>query len=478
MSDDARQTEYVSPFSARYASPEMSRLFSAHYKISVFRKLWISLATAQKKLGLPITNSQIAAMKKASCEIDWAKAREYEKKMRHDVMAHIHAYGDLCPTAKPIIHLGATSTYVTDNGDLIQMKEALQLLHQKLVHVLRLLAAFTKAHARFPCLGLTHYQSAQPTTIGKRAALWLQDFFLDAQEWERLIAQLPFLGAKGATGTQSSFLSLFQGDVKKVVKLEALIAKDFGFTKVLPISGQTYSRKLDLNILNALESFAASAHKMATDIRLLSHDGELAEGFSKTQVGSSAMPHKRNPIYSERICGIARFVMSLAQNPAYTMATQWCERTLDDSSNKRLSIPEAFLGTDAILNLLAHLLSSLTVFSQTALSRLKVQIPYLAMENILMAAVNKGGDRQALHEKLRQLSTAALKKRDPLKFLLSAIEKESAFQLERREIQPLLSLSSLTGLAEEQTIAFLEEEIGPYLSQKKKIKAFRPAIET
>jgi adenylosuccinate lyase len=446
----------------------MSYLFSAHHKITLFRKLWIALAQAQQKLGLPIKNSQIAAMKKAAAEIDFAKVREYEKKFRHDVMAHIHAFGDLCPTAKPIIHLGATSTYVTDNGDLIQMKEALQLLHRKLIHILRLLATFAKTHARSPCLGFTHYQSAQPTTIGKRATLWLQDFYLDAQEWERLASQLPFLGAKGATGTQSSFLSLFKGDVNKVIKLEALIAKDFGFTKVLSISGQTYSRKLDLNILNALESFAASAHKMATDIRLLSHDGELAEGFGKTQVGSSAMPYKRNPIYSERICGIARFVMSLAQNPAYTLATQWLERTLDDSSNKRLAIPEAFLGADAILNLTAHLLSSLTASPQTALSRLQEQIPQLAMENILMAAVNKGGDRQALHEKLRKISSAAQKKGDPLKFLLAEIEKDSDFGLKRQEIKPLLSIPSLIGRAEGQTIAFLKEEINPYLSKRKK----------
>ena len=449
----------------------MSYLFSPHYKTLLFRKLWIALAKAQHKLGLPIKKAQIAALQKTAHQIDFDKVDEYEKKLRHDVMAHIHAFGDLCPIAKPIIHLGATSTFATDNADLIQMKEALSLLHRKLIYVLRKLAAFTKKYARSPCLAFTHYQSAQPTTIGKRAALWLQDLFLDAQEWERLISHLPFLGAKGATGTQSSFLSLFKGNAHKVQKLEELIAKDFGFTTILPIAGQTYSRKLDLNILNAFESFAGSAHKLATDLRLLAHDGEIAESFAKTQVGSSAMPYKKNPIYSERICGIARFVISLSQNPAYTTATQWLERTLDDSSNRRLAIPEAFLGVDAILNLLAHVLSSLTTSPQIALQRLKEETPFLTMENILMASVNKGGDRQALHEKLRQISLAARKKKDPLPFLLKEIEKNPDFKLKKQEIKPLLSLASLIGRAPEQALDFLKKDVEPYLAKQKKQKA-------
>lgn len=465
---DSRQNEYISPFSSRYASPQVSYLFSNHYRTLLFRKLWISLASAQKKMGLPITSAQISAMKKGAPTIDFSVIHAYEKKFKHDVMAHIHAFGDLCPEAKPIIHLGATSTYVTDNGDLIQMREALQVLFTKLLHVLKLLSIFAKKYAKNPCLGFTHYQSAQPTTIGKRATLWLQDLLLDAKEWERLFLEMPFLGVKGATGTQSSFLSLLNHDSKKVTKLEQLIAADFGFKKVIAVSGQTYTRKLDLFILNAFESFASSAHKIATDIRLLAHDGELFEGFEKTQVGSSAMPYKRNPIYSERICGISRFVISLSQNGAYTNATQWLERSLDDSSNKRLSIPEAFLGVDAILNLLIHLFSSLTPSTETALKRLIQEIPFLAMENILMSAVKKGGDRQKLHEKLRQNAFLAKNEKDPSEYLIQKILSAKDFQLTRKELEPLFSIRSLIGSAEEQTDYFLQEEVAPYLKNKLK----------
>lgn len=466
MTDEARHEEYQSPFSARYISREMSRIFSAHHKIHTFRKLWIALAKAQKKLGLPITRAQIAQMERHARQIDFAKAEEFEKQFRHDVMAHIHAFGEQCPDAKPIIHLGATSSFVTDNGDLIQLKEALSLLQLKLVRVIRLLAALASKEASTPCLSFTHFQPAQPTTIGKRACLWLQDFLLDAQDWERLLSSLPFLGAKGATGTQASFLALFSGSHEKVRKLELAIAKEFGFAKVLPIAGQTYTRKLDLNLLNAFESFAASAHKMATDIRLLAHENELLESFSKSQVGSSAMPYKRNPIYSERICGIARFVMSLAQNPAYTTATQWLERTLDDSSNRRLSIPEAFLGTDAILNLLVHLLSNLSVNRAAASEHLKEQLPFLAMENILMLAVKKGGDRQELHEKLRKIAFASRGKSDPLSYLKSEIEKD--FSLKRSEIAPLLKPSALLGRAPQQAREFLKQDVASYLRKQKK----------
>lgn len=469
MPDDARR--YVSPFSARYASEEMSYFFSAHYKISLFRKLWIALAKGEKKLGLPITTAQIAQMEKAAPKIDWDAVAIYEKRFRHDIMAHIHAFGDLCPDAKPIIHLGATSTYVTDNGDLIQMKEALSLLLSKLIHLLRLLSAFAKKYASTPCLGYTHFQSAQPTTIGKRAALWLQDFLADAQEWEQRLLHLPFLGAKGATGTQSSFLSLFRGDQARVEKLEGILAKEFGFQRVLPLSGQTYTRKIDLNILNAFASFAASAHKMATDIRLLAHDGEMAESFEKTQVGSSAMPYKKNPIYSERICGIARFVMSLSQNPLYTTATQWLERSLDDSSNKRLAIPEAFLGADALLNLLIHLVSSLSPSLKTTSQQLQKQLPFLAMENILMAAVQKGGNRQELHEKLRKMALSLSAKKDPLKNFLHEVEKDPDFGLSAKEIKPLLSIKALVGMAPEQVRSFLQKEISPFLTRFKKRKS-------
>ena len=450
--------EYVSPFSTRYASKEMSYLFSSKYKILTYRHLWIALAKGQQTLGLPISEEQIRQMEKNLKKIDLSKIAEYEKEFRHDIMAHIHAFGDLCPLAKPIIHLGATSCYVTDNADLIQCKAALHLILQKLVHVSRLLANFAAKEAKIPCLSYTHFQSAQPTTFGKRACLWLQDFLFDIQDLGRLHNNLPFLGIKGATGTQSSFLTLFKNDDSKVIKLEEFIAQNFGFAKILPISGQTYTRKIDVNLLNAFASFAASSHKMGTDIRLLAHDGELLESFEKNQVGSSAMPYKRNPIYSERICGLARFVISLAQNPIYTASTQWLERSLDDSSNRRLAIPEAFLGMDALLNLLVHLVTHLRPMPEKALERLNCELPSLVMENILMKAVKKGGNRQDLHEKLRVLS-----REKSLNSLLKAIVKDAAFHLSRQDINPLLSISSLIGRAPEQVRRFLAEEVQPLL---------------
>ncbi len=463
--DSARHEEYASPFSARYTSPEMSHLFSAQFKISTFRRLWVSLAKAEKKLGLPITEKQIAQMEDHVDTIDFTLAANYEKKFKHDVMAHIHAFGDQCPDAKAIIHLGATSSFVTDNTDLIQLKKGLEILFSKLIQAIRLLSQFAAKEAASPCLAYTHFQPAQPTTIGKRASLWLQDLMLDAQEFERQIASLPFLGAKGATGTQSSFLALFDGNGLKVKKLEEMIAEDFEFEKILPLSGQTYTRKLDVNILNVLESFAATVHKMATDIRLLAHEGELSESFGELQVGSSAMPYKRNPIYSERICGLARFVISLAQNPVYTAATQWLERTLDDSSNRRLCIPESFLGADAILNLLIHLLSHLKVDRARALENLDAQIHHLAMENILMFAVKKGADRQAVHEVLRKL--ADQKKPNIAK----------ALGLDPKELDAYLTPTKLIGRAPDQVRDFLEEEVEPFLSRHKNVSASMPRIE-
>ena len=440
----------------------MLYLFSPHFRTLTFRRLWISLAKAQKELALPISSAQISQMEAALHTLDFSQIEEYERKFRHDVMANIHAFGDLCPSAKPIIHLGATSCYVTDNTDLIQLKEGLDILIQKLLHILHLLSSFAKKEASTPCLGYTHYQPAQPTTFGKRACLWLQDFLFDLAQWSQLLHNLPFLGAKGATGTQSSFLSLFENNGSKVDQLEALIAKDFGFHKILPISGQTYTRKLDLTILNALSSFSASAHKMATDIRLLSHDGELLESSAKDQVGSTAMPYKKNPIYSERICGIARFVISLSQNATYTTALQWLERSLDDSSNKRLSIPESFLGVDAILNLLTHLISHLLPNPQIAMQHLEKELPFLVMENILMESVKRGGNRQDLHEKLRQIS--AKKSTD---ILIQEIEKDPAFHLTAAEIKPLLSVASLLGRAPSQVDSFLQKEIFPFLKDYK-----------
>ncbi|HSX38709.1 MAG TPA: adenylosuccinate lyase [Chlamydiales bacterium] len=463
------ENEYISPFSSRYASKEMSYLFSEEYKIITFRRLWISLAKAQMRLGLPITRIQVTQMEKHLEEIDFDRAAFYEKRFRHDVMAHIHAFGDVCPDAKPIIHLGATSCYATDNANLIQCKEALNLLFGKLVYFLKVLSRFAAKEAKTPCLSYTHFQSAQPTTIGKRVCLWLQDFLLDAFDWKRLHDTLPFLGAKGATGTQSSFLTLFQGNSSKVIKLEKMIARDFGFTNILSISGQTYSRKIDLNILNAFTSFAASAHKMGTDIRLLAHDGEILEAFERSQVGSSAMPFKRNPIYSERICGLARFVMSLSQNPAYTAATQWLERSLDDSSNRRLSIPEAFLGVDSLLNLLIHLSAKLHSVPKTALERLQRELPFLVMENILMHAVKKGGSRQDLHEKLRKISRKSLQE------LMKEIAGDPEFRLQEKEIKPLLSIRSLIGRAPEQVLEFLNDEVHPFVKKytPRKVKLSR-----
>lgn len=455
----ARLEEYVSPFSARYASSEMSHLFSPQFKITTYRRLWVSLAKAQKKLGLDISHQQIAELEDHVEKIDFEVVARHEKQFRHDVMAHIHAYGDQCPKAKPIIHLGATSSYVTDNADLIQLKKGMQIIHHKLIQILRQLTSFAENEAATPCLSYTHFQPAQPTTVGKRACLWLQDLLLDAQEIERHIETLPFFGAKGATGTQASFLTLLE-DPTKVLELEKQIAKDFGFTKVLPIAGQTYTRKLDLNILNTLESFAATTHKMATDIRLLAHDGELTESPTDTQVGSSAMPYKRNPMYSERICALARFVISLAQNPAYTAATQWLERTLDDSANRRLSIPESFLGVDAILNIWAHLIPNLSVNRKLALSHLEEKIAYLSMETLLMLAVKKGGDRQEIHETLRKLSQKPL----------DTIAKE--LNLDPEEIRP-----HLLGRAPDQVRDFIDGEVKPYLQRHKHVSISMPPVE-
>ncbi|MBI3508284.1 MAG: adenylosuccinate lyase [Chlamydiia bacterium] len=452
---------YVSPFSSRYASDEMSALFSERKRALCFRSLWIALAKAQRKLGLPITSEQITEMEKQQSHIPWQAISSYEKKLKHDVMAHIYAFGDQCPKARGILHLGATSCYVTDNADLIIMKEALQLLLQKLAQVIRLLAAFAEKKAKTPCVGYTHFQSAQPTTFGKRATLWLQDLLLDGLEWERLISQLPFLGAKGATGTQSAFLTLFNGSSPKVEQMETLIAKAMGFARVLPISGQTYTRKIDLYILHSLASFASSVHKMATDIRLLAHEGEMLESFDPQQVGSSAMPHKRNPIYSERICGLARFVISLSQNGPYTAATQWLERSLDDSSNRRLTLPEAFLGVDAILQLLHHLVSHLSIDEKKAKEHLKDQSPHLVLENVLMKAVLKGKDRQETHELLKKIASL------PTDQILPALQRKLGWK--KQELAPLLTIDRLIGNAPKQVQNFIRQEVYPFLRRYRKL---------
>lgn len=468
---EPRQKAYQSPFSARYSSPEMSSLFSPYHKAKTFRLLWIELAKAEKKYGLPITTEQISQMEAHVNQIDFDTIQRYEMKFRHDVMAHIHAFGDLCPKAKPILHLGATSSFVTDNTDLILLKQGCELLLQKIVQILSLGASLAKEHADAPTLSYTHFQPAQPTTIGKRISLWLQDFLEDAREWTRLIEEIPFLGVKGATGTQASFLHLLNGDSNKVVSLEKELAHSLGFKKILPIAGQTYPRKIDIQALNTIESFAASAHKFATDFRLLAHEGELAEPFTEFQVGSSAMPYKRNPIYCERICGLARFAISIAQNPAYTLATQWLERSLDDSSNRRLVLPEAFLCADSILNLLHHILSAPQINPTLARLQCEKQLPHLCMENILMEGAKRGGHRQELHEKLRIL---ALERID-FDTLSDKVSKDPSFHLSKKEILELADFKILTGRAAEQTHLFLSEELGPFLAQRPR-STIKPAL--
>ncbi len=475
MSQQTTFGTYASPFSTRYVSPEMSYLFSQQFKISTFRRLWVALAKAQKELGLPISSEQIQQMEKHVETIDFHQVHMYEKQFRHDVMAHIHAFGDQCPAAKPILHLGATSSYVADNTDLIQMKEALRLLHTKLIALIQKLSALAKLHASDPTLSYTHYQPAQPTTIGKRFCLWLQDMYQDALDWERLESSLPFLGVKGATGTQASFLTLLDGDEKKAKELESLVAASFQFSHVLPIAGQTYPRKIDLSLLNSLESFAASAHKMATDLRLLAHEGEIQEAFEEKQIGSSAMPYKRNPIYAERICGLSRFVISLAQNPAYTAATQWLERSLDDSSNRRLCIPEAFLGADALLNLLAHIIDHLQVDAQLAKQHVIEHLPLLALENILMSAVKKGESRQEAHEVLRSLSAASKKEKDPHVFLIR--EVATNFHVAESEVKAFFDLEKMIGLAPKQVHDFLQAYVEPYLAKHQEKKTPFPKVE-
>lgn len=466
-------SRYESPLSSRYASQEMSYLFSMQYKHGTWRKLWIALAKAQKGLGLSITDSQIAEMEKHQEAIDFEKASVYEKIHRHDVMAHIHAYGDVCPAAKGIIHLGATSCYVTDNTDIIQMREALTLLRGKCLHVIRNLARFAEEHAHLACLSFTHFQSAQPTTVGKRACMWLQDLLFDFHDLNARILDLQFLGAKGATGTQASFLSLFDGDSLKVKELEKKIAQMMGFEKILPISGQTYTRKLDMRVFSVLTGIAATASKIATDIRLLAHLKEVEEPFAEKQVGSSAMPYKRNPMRSERICALSRFLISLNENPSYTAATQWLERTLDDSANRRLAIPEGFLTADALFNLLADITAHLAVHPKQIQKNLDEELPFLATENILMASVKKGKDRQLIHERLRSLAFEA--KRDcKTDELLSKIRSDSTFGLTNEELDEILNISHFIGRAPAQVYEFINEEVKPLLEKAEHLKDTAP----
>ncbi len=447
---------YESPFSTRYASKEMSHIFSAEFKFQTWRKLWIALAKGEKSLGLPISDAQIHAMETAKLNIDLAE--KYEKTFRHDVMAHIHAFGEECPEAKGIIHLGATSCFVTDNTDLIQMREGLHILKSKLIQLIRQLADFSLKQSNIACLGYTHFQTAQPTTVGKRACLWLQDFVLDFHDIET--RTIRFLGLKGATGTQASFLSLFNNDSNKVKKLETFVAKEMEFSHVFSIAGQTYTRKQDVQILSLLNGLAVSSHKFATDLRLLAHLKELEEPFHTTQVGSSAMPHKKNPMQAERICGLSRFLISLCENPSYTAATQWLERSLDDSSNRRLVIPEAFLCADSILNLLLSITANIQIHPDIIAKHLQEELPQIALENILIAASKKGKDRQIVHEHLRK---HAPKPNDPV------------LGLSEQEINTLLQPN--TGRAKEQVDEYLKEEIYPLLEKYKTVKPSLHSID-
>ena len=453
---------YQSPFVTRYASPEMSHLFSQQFKFSTWRKLWVALAEAEAELGLPISFEQITELREHLEDINFTSAIRYEEEFNHDVMAHIHAYGEQCPKARPIIHWGATSCYVTDNTDLIQMREGLKILITNIEIVIKQLAKFAQKYADLPCLGFTHFQPAQLTTLGKRACLWIQDLLLDLQELKYRKDNLLFLGAKGATGTQASFLALFKGDHDKVKQLDQKIASKMGFNHLLVISGQTYTRKQDVFVLQALAGIGVSAHKIGTDLRLLAHLKEVEEPFSQTQVGSSAMPYKRNPIMSERLCGLARFLISLLENPLYTAATQWLERSLDDSANRRLSIPEAFLSCDAVLQTLIQLTRKLVVYPQVIARHINEELPFIATENILMAGVQKGCDRQALHEKIRHHSQAAsfrIKVEGESNDLLDRIAEDWTIPLSPEELASILDIKAFTGRASEQVNEFLSKNL-------------------
>jgi adenylosuccinate lyase len=462
MSQD-NHDRYESPLVARNASEAMVRLWSPQFKFHTWRRIWLALAEGQKDLGLPITDQQVQQMREHLEDIDFAKAAEYEKRLRHDVMAHIHTFGDAAPAAKPIIHLGATSATVGDNADLVIMREGLKLVLSWLVNVVDALGTFATKWKDLPCLSYTHFQPAQVTTVGKRATLWCWDFVRDLQVVESVIDNMHFRGIKGTTGTQASFLDLFEQDAEKVDQLEALVAQKMGFEKIEPVTGQTYTRKTDIQVVNALAQVAVSAHKMCNDIRLLSGVGELSEPFETDQVGSSAMPYKRNPMRSERATGLARFVISLASSPLLTAAEQWLERTLDDSSNRRLVLPEAFLATDGILKILTNVANGLNVWPEMVKARLDQELPFMASEVILMAAVKAGGNRQDLHEGIRKHSLAAMeqvKKFNRPNDFLARIKADGAFAAVSN-LDQLVHPSRFVGLAPRQTERFVAQYVEP-----------------
>lgn len=464
----ARDT-YESPLSSRYADKEMKYLFSPDMKFRTWRRLWIALAEAEMELGLPVTQEQIDELKAHKDDINYEVAEEREKLVRHDVMSHVYAYGVQCPNAKGIIHLGATSCYVGDNTDIIIMTEALKLVRNKLVNVIRELSVFADKYKALPTLAFTHFQPAQPTTVGKRASLWIQELMMDLEDVEYQLSKAKLLGSKGTTGTQASFLELFEGDHEKVKALDKKIAEKMGYQGCFPVSGQTYSRKLDTQILNVLSSIAQSAAKFSNDIRLLQHLKEIEEPFEKNQIGSSAMAYKRNPMRSERIGSLSRYVMVDVLNGAFTTATQWFERTLDDSANKRLSIPEAFLAVDAILNLYANVADGLVVYPKVIEQRLRKELPFMATENIMMDAVKyRGADRQVLHERIRVHSMAAskvIKEEGGENDLLERIAADPAFGVTLEDLESILQPEKYTGRAKEQTEEFLRDVVEPALAK-------------
>ncbi len=469
---------YVSPLSERYASREMQYIFSPDMKFRTWRKLWIALAETEMELGLSrngkpvITQEQIDELKAHAEDINYDVARAREKEVRHDVMSHVYAYGKQCPKAAGIIHLGATSCYVGDNTDIIVMTQALRLVKKKLVNVIAKLGAFAEEYKALPTLAFTHFQPAQPTTVGKRATLWAQEFCLDLEDLDYVLSTMKLLGSKGTTGTQASFLELFDGDQETIDRIDPMIAKKMGFDKCYPVSGQTYSRKVDTRVCNVLAGIAASAHKMSNDIRLLQHLKEVEEPFEKGQIGSSAMAYKRNPMRSERIASLSRFVMVDALNPAITSATQWFERTLDDSANKRLSIPEAFLAVDGILDLCLNVVDGLVVYDKVIERRLMSELPFMATENIMMDAVKMGENRQELHEKIRELSMQAgarVKKEGKENNLLELIAGDPAFHTSPEKLQETMEPARYVGCAPQQVEKFLEEVVKPILHENREL---------
>lgn len=467
------RNSYVNPLCVRYASGEMKFIFSDDNKFSSWRRLWVALAESEKELGIPnISDEQIAEMKAHITDIDYDKARQYESELRHDVMAHVHTFGDACPSARPIIHLGATSCYVGDNTDIIVLREAMLQIKKLLVNAVKAVSDFAEKWKNEPTLAYTHFQAAQPTTIGKRATLWCQDLIIDLENLDFQLSSLKFFGCKGTTGTGASFLELFGGDRQKVVELEKLIAQKMGFEKCMPVSGQTYTRKIDYNILSVLSGIAQSVTKFSTDIRLLSHLKEFDEPFESGQIGSSAMAYKRNPMRSERMASLARYVISDTINPAITAATQWFERTLDDSANRRISLPEAFLATDSILSLLINVITGGTVYPLMAKRHLDEELPFIATENILMDCAKRGADRQDMHEAIREYSVAVAKRmklegRD--NDLLDRLLADGRFMLTKDDLDRILNVRSFIGLAPEQTESFIENEVKPVLERNKEL---------